>query len=133
MKNIAMTRKIDSIGRFGLPKEILYMADIALGDSLEFFMDAEAGTISLGKFIGQTCKFCQSSEELSLFKKSLICNQCKRQMVAKKDKRFQQPKEVMAQLLLDLLEKYPNATQQDYADMLRIPIARLKQIQQTIS
>ncbi|MGW9530672.1 hypothetical protein ACWHAM_23685 [Paenibacillus terrae] len=134
MRNIAMTRKIDSLGRFGMPKEILYMVDIAPGDSVEIFMDAEACTISLGKYIGQACKFCQSTEGLSTFKNSLICNECKSQMIAtQKDKRNQQPKEVMAQLLLVLLEKYPAATQQEYSDMLRIPIAGLRQLRQTIS
>ncbi|WP_200893515.1 AbrB/MazE/SpoVT family DNA-binding domain-containing protein [Paenibacillus terrae] len=136
MRKIAMTRKIDSLGRFGIPKEILYMSDIALGESVEIFLDAGTGTLSLGKYIGQACKFCQSTEGLSTFKNSLICSECKSQMIAlatQKDKRKHQPKEVMAQLLLDLLEKYPDATQQQYADMLRIPIARLRQLQQTIS
>jgi bifunctional DNA-binding transcriptional regulator/antitoxin component of YhaV-PrlF toxin-antitoxin module len=134
MTNIAMTRKIDSLGRFGLPKEILYMVDIRPGDSVEIFMDAEASTISLGKYIGQSCKFCQSTEVLSTFKKSLICNECKSQLIAtQKDKRNPQPKEVMTQLLLVLLEKYPDATQQEYSDMLRIPIARLRNLCQTIT
>ncbi|WP_189338301.1 hypothetical protein [Paenibacillus sp. IHB B 3084] len=112
------------------------MSDIALGESVEIFLDAETGTLSLGKYIGQACKFCQSTEGLSTFKNSLICSECKSQMIAlatQKDKPKHQPKEVMAQLLLDLLEKYPDATQQQYADMLRIPIARLRQLQQTIS
>ncbi|ALP36654.1 hypothetical protein ASL14_11295 [Paenibacillus sp. IHB B 3084] len=150
MKYIAMTRILDHLGRFTLPKEILYTCDFEPLDSVEFFIDTEKGTIILKKYIGQSCKFCQSTEGLSAFKDSLICNKCinmiknafkskaKKPLTPKPvkdtetDRRALQPKEVMAQLLLNLLEKHPNATQQEYADMLRISQARVSQLKQII-
>ncbi|MNW15172.1 hypothetical protein D3C71_2136050 [compost metagenome] len=44
------------------------------------------------------------------------------------NKQVLQPKEIMAQMLLDLHEKQPTATQQEYADMLGISKSRVSQL-----
>ncbi|MNW53490.1 hypothetical protein D3C74_310530 [compost metagenome] len=49
-------------------------------------------------------------------------------MIVYMNKRVLQPKEVMAQLLLDLYEKYPNATKSEYANMLGISQNHINQL-----
>jgi AbrB family transcriptional regulator, transcriptional pleiotropic regulator of transition state genes len=71
-----MTRNLDIFGRFVIPKGILRMYDISPNDSVEFFIDAESRTITLRKYTGRSCTFCNSTEELSHFKGSLICKSC---------------------------------------------------------
>jgi transcriptional pleiotropic regulator of transition state genes len=70
VKHIAMTRILDPLGRFTIPKEILYTCDFEPLDSIEFFIDTEKGTIILKRYIGQSCKFCQSTEGLIAYKDS---------------------------------------------------------------
>ncbi|TKH43880.1 peptidase A2 [Paenibacillus terrae] len=72
-----MTRNLEAFGRLVIPKEILITCDICANDAIEFFTDEEKGILSLKKYIGQSCKFCQSTEGLSYFKSSLICTSCR--------------------------------------------------------
>ncbi|MMZ48187.1 hypothetical protein D1872_98510 [compost metagenome] len=93
-----MTRNIDSLGRLVIPKGVLITCDIFLNDSVEIFVDKEKSTISLKKYIGDSCKFCQSTEELSYFKGSLICKSCTCMLkIPSTNKQVLQPKEIMAQ------------------------------------
>ncbi|WP_348625399.1 AbrB/MazE/SpoVT family DNA-binding domain-containing protein (plasmid) [Paenibacillus peoriae] len=115
-----MTRDLDTFGRLVIPKAILTTCDIVKHATVEIFVDEETSTISLKKYIGHSCKFCHSTEELSYFKASLICKSCVCMLkIPSINKQVLQPKE-MAQMLLDLNEKHSNATQQEYADMLGI-------------
>ncbi|MNW48315.1 hypothetical protein D3C74_256780 [compost metagenome] len=124
-----MTRNLDTFGRLVIPKGVLITCDIFSKDSVEIFVDEETSTISLKKYIGQSCKFCQSTEELSYFKGSLICKSCTCMLkTPSTNKQVLQPKEMMAQMLLDLHEKHPTATQQEYADMLGISKSRVSQL-----
>ncbi len=70
-----ITRKLDEFGRFVIPKGILRMYDISPKDSVEFFIDDKANTISLKKN-EEYCTFCKSTNELSHFRGSLICKTC---------------------------------------------------------
>ncbi|OMF23821.1 hypothetical protein BK134_26440 [Paenibacillus peoriae] len=124
-----MTRNLDTLGRLVIPKGVLITCDIFSNDSVKFLVDEETSTISLKKYIGQSCKFCQSTEELSYFKGSLICKSCTYMLkIPSTNKQVLQPKEIMVQMLLDLHEKYPTATQQEYADMLGISKSRVRQL-----
>ncbi|MMZ56867.1 hypothetical protein D1872_187740 [compost metagenome] len=124
-----MTRNLDTFGRLVIPKGVLVKCYIFSNDSVEIFVDEETSTISLKKYIGQSCKFCQSTEELSYFKGSLICKSCTCMLkTPSTNKQVLQPKEMMAQMLLDLHEKHPTATQQEYADMLGISKSRVSQL-----
>ncbi|WP_180361656.1 regulator [Paenibacillus polymyxa] len=124
-----MTRDLDTYGRIVIPKGVLITCDIFSNDSVEIFVDEESSTISLKKYIGQSCKFCQSTEELSYFKGSLICKSCICMLKPPStNKQVSQPKEIMAQMLLDLHKKHPAATQQEYADMLGISKSRVRQL-----
>ncbi|ASR49536.1 peptidase A2 [Paenibacillus kribbensis] len=71
-----MTRNLESFGRVVIPKDTLTTCNIVPHDSVEFFIDAESRTIALRKYSGHSCTFCNSSEELSHFKGSLICKNC---------------------------------------------------------
>ncbi|MBE0334938.1 peptidase A2 [Paenibacillus sp. 23TSA30-6] len=77
MMAVKMTRNLETFGRLVIPKAILITCDISSNDAVEFFADEKSGTISLKKYIGQSCKFCQSTEGLSYFKGSLICTSCR--------------------------------------------------------
>ncbi|MDY8049407.1 regulator [Paenibacillus polymyxa] len=124
-----MTRNLDTFGRLVIPKGVLITCDIFSKDSVEIFVDEETSTISLKKYIGQSCKFCQSTEELSYFKGSLICKSCTCMLkTPSTNKQVLQTKEIMAHMLLDLHEKHPTATQQEYADMLGISKSRVSQL-----
>ncbi|WP_071639439.1 MULTISPECIES: hypothetical protein [Paenibacillus] len=124
-----MTRNLDTLGRLVIPKGVLVTCDIYSNDSVEIFVDEETSTISLKKHIGHSCNFCKSTEELSCFKGSLICRSCTCILkIPSTDKQVSQPKEIMAQMLLDLHEKHPTASQQEYADMLGISKSRVRQL-----
>lgn len=124
-----MTRNLVPLGRLVIPKGVLITCDIFSNDSVEIFVDEETSTISIKKYIGQSCKFCQSTEELSYFKGSLICKSCTCMLkTPSTNKQISQPGEIMAQMLLDLHEKHPTATQQEYADMLGISKSRVSQL-----
>lgn len=129
MSNVKMIRYSENSGRIVIPKEILMTCSISSNDAIEFFIDAQKETLSLQKYIGHSCKFCQSTEGLSFFKGTLICTNC-RYMLKNRfmNKQALKPKEIMALLLLELHEKYPNASQQEYADMLGISKARVSQL-----
>ncbi|MEE4565846.1 AbrB/MazE/SpoVT family DNA-binding domain-containing protein [Paenibacillus polymyxa] len=71
-----VTRNLDSFGRLVIPKGVLITCDIYSNDSVEIFADQETSTILLKKYVGQSCKFCISIEELSHFKGALICKSC---------------------------------------------------------
>ena len=68
MKNTGMTRALDSLGRIVIPKEMRRSMDIGVGDPLEFYVDAETGFLSMRKYIGVSCKMCNSIEYLTYFR-----------------------------------------------------------------
>ncbi|WP_342415967.1 AbrB/MazE/SpoVT family DNA-binding domain-containing protein [Paenibacillus sp. FSL R10-2782] len=133
MPHVKMTKNLDPTGRLVIPKEILFTCDIFHGHSIEFFADEKTGTLLLQRYYGQSCHFCLSTEELVGFKGSLICKNCN-YMLKTESMRVQvfQPREIMAQLLLDLYESHPHATQQQYAGMLGISEARISQLIQQV-
>lgn len=89
-----MTRNLDIFGRLVIPKGILSMYVISPNDSVEFFIDAESNAISLKKYIGQSCKFCDSTEGLNHFKGSLTCKSCTSMLKIPLMKQGLQPKEM---------------------------------------
>lgn len=77
MKATGIVRKIDSLGRIVLPIEIRDTLDIKERDPLEIFVDGDS--IILKKY-APTCIFCESTEDLTLYKGKLICPDCIRDL-----------------------------------------------------
>lgn len=72
-----ITRKIDDLGRIVIPAETRRMFNIQEGDHL--FVSVEAGNIVLRK-LTDTCTFCGSDVNVSLFKGKGICASCRVQL-----------------------------------------------------
>lgn len=53
---------------------------IDAGVPLEFYVDDESDFIGIAKYNGISCKLCNSTQELSYFKSSLLCKQCINEM-----------------------------------------------------
>ena len=73
MKNIGMTRPLDSVGRVLLPIELRLTMDLKEGDSMEIFVDGDK--IILKKY-ERGCVFC-GELEAGMFKSKQICFKCK--------------------------------------------------------
>lgn len=72
-----ITRKIDDLGRIVIPAETRRMFNIREGDHL--FISVEGGNIVLRKMT-DTCTFCGSDVNVSLFKGKGICQSCRSQV-----------------------------------------------------
>ena len=73
MKSTGVTRQIDELGRFVLPKEIRRSLDINTKDSLEIFLDNDR--IILQKY-QPACTFCEEAADVVLFEGKRICRGC---------------------------------------------------------
>lgn len=73
MKSTGITRQVDELGRFVLPKEIRKSLDIKTKDSLEIYTDE--GRIILQKYL-PACTFCGEADNIVLFEDKRICRGC---------------------------------------------------------
>ncbi len=73
MKSTGITRQVDELGRFVLPKEIRKSLDINTKDSLEIYTDE--GRIILQKYL-PACAFCGEADDVLLFEDKRICRGC---------------------------------------------------------
>ena len=73
MKSTGITRQVDELGRFVLPKEIRKSLDINTKDSLEIYTDE--GRIILQKYL-PACTFCGEADNVLLFEDKRICRGC---------------------------------------------------------
>ena len=73
MKSTGIIRKVDELGRIVIPKEIRDMFNIIEKDLMEIFIDGD--NIILRKY-EETCIFCKSNKNLSLFKDKSVCKNC---------------------------------------------------------
>ena len=73
MKSTGIVRKIDELGRIVLPVELRRTLDIAEKETMEIFVD---GTSIVLKKYRDTCIFCDSAREISVFKGKNICAKC---------------------------------------------------------
>ena len=74
-----ITRKIDDLGRIVIPAETRRMFNIREGDHL--YISVEGGNIVLRKMT-DTCTFCGSDVNVSLFKGKGVCAGCRSQIVS---------------------------------------------------
>lgn len=73
MKSTGIVRKVDDLGRIVLPKELRKVLNIDERDPLEIFVDGSY--IMLQKY-EPSCIFCQSADEVSVYKGKNICRAC---------------------------------------------------------
>jgi transcriptional pleiotropic regulator of transition state genes len=73
MKSTGIVRKIDTLGRIVLPKELRNTLDIAENDSIEIYIDAE--NIIFRKY-NPGCIMCGEVLNVKNFKGKNICNTC---------------------------------------------------------
>ncbi len=74
MKSTGIVRKIDSLGRVVIPKEIRKTLQLDNFDPVEIFVD-EHGNIILHKY-ERSCCFCGEKNDLLLYKDHLVCSAC---------------------------------------------------------
>lgn len=81
MKSTGIVRKVDELGRIVLPKELRTTLSIDEKDPLEIFVD-EDGRIVLKKY-KPACNFCNSMDDITMFKGNSICRECMKEMVTR--------------------------------------------------
>lgn len=72
-----IARKVDDLGRIVLPVELRRAFDIREGDLLE--VSTEDGRILLSKR-QDSCTFCSSEENLSMYRERRLCQNCKEEI-----------------------------------------------------
>ena len=73
MHSTGIFRRIDSLGRFVLPKELRKSLDLNVNDYLQIFLEGD--TIVLRK-IQESCLFCDSIDDITFFHDKCICKKC---------------------------------------------------------
>ncbi len=73
MKTTGFVKKIDELGRVVIPKDIRKTLEVDHNDYLQFYLEGDS--IIMKKF-GDRCTFCNSSENVVVFKNKLICQAC---------------------------------------------------------
>lgn len=77
MRSTGIVRRIDELGRIVLPAELRRTLDIGEKENMEIFVDGS--NIVLKKY-QPSCVFCDSFQDISLFKGKSICSRCLRQL-----------------------------------------------------
>ena len=150
MKRTGMTRSLDSLGRIVIPIEIRATMGIEINELLAFYADIETGFIGLEKYSnGTSCKLCNSIQDLSYFKSSLLCKQCILDMkgnvgvtstpvpairenpVCKEHKAHRSTLQLLKGLRKLMLE-HPEAKQNEYAKWLGVSQGRISQIKKLL-
>jgi len=73
MKSTGISRKLDSLGRIVLPKELRRLQDMQENTEIEIYTE---GDYIVLKKIESTCVFCGSTETLLKYKDKNICKAC---------------------------------------------------------
>ena len=73
MKSTGIVRKIDELGRIVLPAEVRRLYNISPGSEIE--ISTLDDTIILKKH-ETSCVFCNSKENLKIFKAKSVCMKC---------------------------------------------------------
>ncbi|PPQ46862.1 regulator [Paenibacillus peoriae] len=147
MKNTGMKRPLDTLGRIVIPIEIRNTTGIEIGDPLEFYMDNEKGFLGIGKYNGISCKLCNSAQDLSYFKSSLLCRQCILEMKGNvgvtliptppvrekpKESRIHRSTLQLLKGLRQLMKEHPKAKQSEYAEWLGVSQGRISQLKKLL-
>lgn len=77
MENTGMFRRIDSLGRFVLPKELRKTLNINQDDCLQIFLDGDAIVLRKNELKCIICNAEESAEDpLVVFNNKKICKKC---------------------------------------------------------
>ena len=71
------SRHIDHLGRIVLPIELRKTRDIAVGDSLEIYVEGSA--VILRKY-KPSCIFCDATKDVEEFKGKNVCPKCLKEL-----------------------------------------------------
>lgn len=77
MKSLGIVRKIDTLGRLVIPKELRDKMDMPVETPMEIF--TEGDTIILKKY-QPACIFCSSMDGVQEFKDKRVCKKCLAEM-----------------------------------------------------
>ncbi|WP_348625400.1 AbrB/MazE/SpoVT family DNA-binding domain-containing protein (plasmid) [Paenibacillus peoriae] len=149
MKKTGMKRPLDSLGRIVIPIEIRNTTGIEVGDPLEFYMDVEKGFMGIGKYSGVSCKLCNSVQDLSYFKSSLLCKQCILDMKGNvgmtlipvppvkegptyKESKVHRSTLQLLKSLRQLMKEHPGAKQSEYAEWIGVSQGRISQLKKLL-
>lgn len=152
-RNTGIVRKLDSLGRVVLPKELRDTLGIEIGDPLEYFADDDNERILLRTYRTLECMFCFTTKDLSYFKDYFICRSCLKQVSGNdkfQEKAATKPKETVFEEILKekdlgiklkqtrskktisqltkIMEEYPDASQKEWADLIGISQGRVSQL-----
>lgn len=78
MKSTGISKYIDKLGRFKIPKELRTLLNIEPDDSLCISLQGQK-KIHLDK-IEDSCIFCHSSKNIHIFKGKVVCESCLKQI-----------------------------------------------------
>ncbi len=73
MHSTGIFRRIDSLGRFVLPKELRKSLNLKQDDYLQIFLDGDAIVLKKSQL---SCVLCGNPEELVDFHGKKLCRQC---------------------------------------------------------
>ena len=73
MRSTGLFRRIDSLGRFVLPKELRKSLDIQQNDYLQIFLDGDAIILKKSQL---GCILCGSTDNLKDFRDKKVCRDC---------------------------------------------------------
>lgn len=73
MRSTGIFRRIDSLGRFVLPKELRKSLDINQNDYLQIFLEGDAIVLKKSQM---NCVLCGNSDELSDYRDKKVCRAC---------------------------------------------------------
>ena len=73
MRSTGIFRRIDSLGRFVLPKELRKSLDINQNDYLQIFLDGDSIILRKSQL---NCVMCGSPDDLRDYRDKKICRKC---------------------------------------------------------
>jgi transcriptional regulator, AbrB family len=73
MKSTGIFRRIDSLGRFVLPKELRKSLDINQNDYLQIFLEGDTIVLKKSQL---SCVLCGNSDDLVDYRDKKICRRC---------------------------------------------------------
>ncbi len=82
MKATGIIRKVDHLGRIGVPIELRRTLGINEKDALEIYVNGDR--ILLKKYV-PACIFCGKADYVSSYKNKIVCLSCKEEMASKKE------------------------------------------------
>ncbi|MEK5645794.1 MULTISPECIES: AbrB/MazE/SpoVT family DNA-binding domain-containing protein [Paenibacillus] len=154
MNTTGITRKVDELGRIVLPIELRRVMDLIEGEAVEVFVDDDDKQIMLRKYRTQECIYCQSVEDLTYFRERFVCSSClkefktlyesgllvsPRESATLESKHYILPKgqanlrkrmkrEETWELLVNVMNSYPEASQAQWARLIGIQQSRVSQL-----